>query len=256
MSLIQRDKAVVLSGVNGHLGRFILLKIIKFYNVIGISRNASKAVEIIPKEYKSSFFPLNLDYKTSSTKEVSYKIKTLLDLHEFKLVGLVNNGITGYPKGAEVIDRESVALSAEGIFAYHIRFAIDLSSIMQNPSSIINISSMYGKVAPNHNLYDDVEVNPLLYGSMKAALIQASKYLSSMLACKGIRVNSVSYGPFPSKIIQEQNISFVNKLAEKTHFKRIGNPKEAAGVINFLLSNDSSYITGADIPVDGGWTAW
>ena len=123
--------------------------------------------------------------------------------------------------------------------------------------SIVNITSMYGKVSPKPDMYTKLDlVNPLLYGSYKASLIQASKYLSSMLAPNGIRVNSVSYGPFPSCQVQGTQPLFVNKLAAQTHLNRVGQLSDVAGVIKFLLSDASSYITGTDISVDGGWTAW
>ena len=116
---------------------------------------------------------------------------------------------------------------------------------------------MYGKVAPNPSLYESLDnVNPLLYGAMKAALIQASRYLSTQMARKGIRVNSVSFGAFPSEEVRLKMPKFIKLLSKQTHLGRIGKPEEASGIINFLLSNESSYITGADIPVDGGWTAW
>ena len=116
---------------------------------------------------------------------------------------------------------------------------------------------MYGKVAPKPDMYSEADlINPLLYGSFKASLIQASKYLSSILAPDGIRVNSVSYGPFPSPQVQVQQPLFVTSLAVNTHLKRVGELSDVAGVIKFLLSESSSYITGTDISVDGGWTAW
>ena len=99
-------------------------------------------------------------------------------------------------------------------------------------------------------------MNPLLYGCMKAALIQSSKYLSSILSESNIRVNSVSFGPFPSEKTINENQLFIKELSKKTHLKRIGKAKESVGIIKFLLSEESSFITGADIPVDGGWTAW
>ena len=151
----------------------------------------------------------------------------------------------------------SCAKSTEGLFAYHIRLSIMLKPLFTTPSSIINISSMYGKVSPDPSIYDkNNHMNPLLYGSFKAALIQSSKYLSSIFGPSDIRVNSVSYGPFPSENVKNNNPDFITELTKRTHLKRIGNSKESVGVIKFLLSDESSYITGTDIAVDGGWTAW
>ena len=106
------------------------------------------------------------------------------------------------------IDTKTSTKAGEGLFFYHVRLIINLATLFSPESSIINISSMYGKVSPDPSIYlKDNEMNPLLYGSLKAALIQSTKYLSSIFSCKGIRVNSVSYGPFLSqKVIQKSRI--------------------------------------------------
>ena len=116
---------------------------------------------------------------------------------------------------------------------------------------------MYGKVSPDPSIYDEKnKMNSLLYGCLKAAFLHSSKYLSTIFATSNIRVNSVSYGPFPSNKVKEENPSFIAELEKKTHLKRVGYPSESVGIIKFLLSSESSFITGADIPVDGGWTSW
>ena len=75
------------------------------------------------------------------------------------------------------------------------------------------------------------------------------------LAKKRIRVNAVSPGPFPKEEVQK-NVEFMNQLKKKIPMGRIGLPDELKGVIIFLASNASSYITGENIIVDGGWTSW
>lgn len=250
-------KTIILNGVNGYLGKEILYKTIKSYKVIGLSRKSSSLIKFLDNKSKIEYYPIDIDYKEINTKNLFEKIDFISKQNKLEVVGLVNNGFTGYPKSAMSIDPKSVYNSSEGLFGYHIRLAIEISRLMRTPASIVNVSSMYGKVAPNPSLYESLdEVNPLLYGAMKAAVIQASRYLSSQMAIKGIRVNSVSFGAFPSEEVQLKMPKFVKLLSKQTHLGRIGKPEEAAGIINFLLSNDSSYITGADIPVDGGWTAW
>lgn len=120
---------------------------------------------------------------------------------------------------------------------------------------IINVSSMYGMVAPDFNVYDDHPqfLNPPHYGAAKAGVIQLSKYYASYLGQKGITVNTVSPGPFPSNTVQQAH-SFIEALSNKTLLKRIGKPDELAGSFVFLASDASGYITGQNIVVDGGWT--
>ena len=254
---MESKKAIIINGVNGHLGKEILYKTIQNFKVIGLSRKSSSLINFLDNKLKSKYYPIDIDYKEIETSNLLKKINLIAKKNNLEIVGLVNNGFTGYPKSAISIDTKSVYNSSEGLFGYHIRLAIEISRIMRVPSSIVNVTSIYGKVAPNPNLYDSLDnVNPLLYGAMKAALIQASKYLSSQMAIKGIRVNSVSFGAFPSEEVQIKSPEFINSLAKQTHIGRIGKPEEASGIINFLLSDESSYITGSDISVDGGWTAW
>ena len=105
-------------------------------------------------------------------------------------------------------------------------------------------------------IYEDFpeSLNPPHYGAAKAGVVQLSKYYASYLGKKGITVNTVTPGPYPSKEVQKRE-KFVELLAEKTLLKRIGQPEELAGAFVFLASDASSYMTGQNIIIDGGWTA-
>lgn len=124
-------------------------------------------------------------------------------------------------------------------------------------SSIINIASMYGMVSPDPSIYGDSGANnPPYYGSAKGGLIQLTRYLACHLAHLKIRVNSISPGAFPPLEIKDTNPSFHQQLCNKNPMKRIGNSDELKGALFFLASDASSYVTGINLPVDGGWTAW
>ena len=122
--------------------------------------------------------------------------------------------------------------------------------------SIINIASMYGIVSPDPRIYGNSgQNNPPGYGAGKAAIIQFSKYTACHLAGKNIRVNSISPGAFPNRNIQK-NKKFISNLKNKIPLGRIGQPDEIQGAVVFLASDASSYVTGQNVVVDGGWTAW
>jgi NAD(P)-dependent dehydrogenase (short-subunit alcohol dehydrogenase family) len=236
-------------------------RLLDSFNVIGISRTASSLefVKSPDMTHLGEYIPLDLDISTVSVDSLLSLVENSILGSDSLLVGLVNNAFTFYPKSALSVDINSVHSSAESLLGIHIRLSLAISELLRlgGGGSIVNVASMYGRVSPRPHLYSSPNsVNPILYGSFKAALIQASRYLSSLLAPDKIRVNSVSYGPFPSLDVQKSDPEFIKRLSEQTHFGRIGSPLEAAGVINFLLSDDSTYITGADLPVDGGWTAW
>ena len=123
--------------------------------------------------------------------------------------------------------------------------------------SIINIASMYGMVSPDPALYKHYKQfhNPPAYGAAKAGLIQFTRYAAVHYAADVIRVNAISPGPFPSPKVQEHK-EFIHGLEKRTPLGRIGRPEELAGAVIFLLSDASSYITGQNISIDGGWTVW
>jgi len=252
---------VVVTGPSGHLGSAITGHLLSTYNVIGISRNASGVSfnSCSCSQGSGVFVPVNSDLSKSDPLELVGTIKRHADGLNSELCGLVNNAFTDYPAKALSVDTETVQACAESFLGIHVRLSLAVAEALKacDGGSIVNVASMYGKVSPKPDLYDSFDaVSPLLYCAFKSGLIQSSRYLSSILAPCGIRVNSVSYGPFPSCSVQRANPEFVKRLAAQTHLRRVAKPCEAAGIIAFLLSGQSSYVTGADIPVDGGWTAW
>ncbi|MGE4348920.1 MAG: SDR family oxidoreductase [Candidatus Berkiella sp.] len=121
-----------------------------------------------------------------------------------------------------------------------------------NAPSIVHVSSIYGTVGPDHSIYEGTEMtNPCSYSVSKAGLNQLTKWLSTVLAPK-IRVNTVS----PGGIERGQPQSFLESYYKKTPLKRMCRSEEVADAILFLLSEQSAYITGHNLMVDGGWTVW
>jgi len=121
-------------------------------------------------------------------------------------------------------------------------------------ASIINIASMYGVVAPDARLYADPSgQSPFHYGPAKAGLIQLTRHLAAQFGPLGVRVNALAPGPFPAAIT---DAGFGARLAGKTMLGRLGRRDEIGGPLLFLAAPASSYMTGATLAVDGGWTAW
>ena len=123
---------------------------------------------------------------------------------------------------------------------------------------IVQIASVYGCVGPDASIYKGskylgVEINtPAVYSASKAAVLGLTKYLATYWGSSGIRVNSIS----PGGVASGQNDEFVNRYSAKVPMARMGERTEIAATLLFLVSEDSSYITGQNIIVDGGFTAW
>lgn len=122
---------------------------------------------------------------------------------------------------------------------------------------ILTIGSMYGHVAPDYRLYEGVpQTNPPSYGAAKAGIIQLTRYLASFLAPHGIRANCLSPGPFPFESTLDEHPVFKGRLEAKNPLGRVGKPHEIMGAVAFLCTDASSYVTGQNVCVDGGWTIW
>lgn len=127
----------------------------------------------------------------------------------------------------------------------------------QGSGSLIQFSSMYGIVSPDPRIYPPRhKVNPIDYGVAKAAILQMVRYQAVMLAPYNVRVNAIVPGAFPDPATQGADPEFVQKLCDKCPMGRVGKSSEIAGAVVYLASGASSYVTGTQLVVDGGWTAW
>jgi NAD(P)-dependent dehydrogenase (short-subunit alcohol dehydrogenase family) len=120
--------------------------------------------------------------------------------------------------------------------------------------SVITVASMYGLVSPRPQLYDTPEGgNPPYYGAVKAGLVQLTRYAAVELGPAGVRVNCITPGPFPGDGIEP---GLLSRLSGQSPLGRVGDPAEIATSVLYLASPRTSYVTGANLVVDGGWTAW
>jgi NAD(P)-dependent dehydrogenase (short-subunit alcohol dehydrogenase family) len=122
-------------------------------------------------------------------------------------------------------------------------------------ASVVMLGSMYGQVASYPDAYAGVSVaSPAGYHALKGGIIHLTRHLAVYWAADGVRVNCLSPGPFPN--MEKAPGEMVERLCEKSPMKRMGQPHELKGAIVFMVSEASSYMTGQNITIDGGWTAW
>ena len=127
-----------------------------------------------------------------------------------------------------------------------------VKKMKHNKGSIVNLASIYGMVGNDFNIYKNTTLSPpVAYSAIKGGLINMNRYLASYFAKDDIRFNCIS----PGGIFDNQNIDFVKNYNEKVPMGRMGVPEDISPTVTFLLSDKSSYITGQNIAIDGGWTA-
>jgi NAD(P)-dependent dehydrogenase (short-subunit alcohol dehydrogenase family) len=124
--------------------------------------------------------------------------------------------------------------------------------------SIVNVSSIYGLLSPVQDLYafrraqGDTFVKPVAYSVSKSAILNLTRYLATYWAKDGVRVNTLTL----AGVWNDQPPEFVEAYSARVPMGRMLQAEEALGAVVFLASDASSYVTGANLVVDGGWSAW
>ncbi|MNO69724.1 3-oxoacyl-[acyl-carrier-protein] reductase FabG [compost metagenome] len=254
-----KGKTVILTGATGHLGVAMATGLAAYgANLALASRSKDKASQLairLQDIYGGIHRSYYLDLENKESIEESFE--GIISTYS-KVDILINNANFSSPGKIETIPDEDWIKGIDGTInsVYRCTKAMLPHMLKNRKGNIINIASMYGVVSPNPDIYGSSgQNNPANYGAGKAAVIQFTKYLACHYGTRGIRANSVSPGPFPNPKVQE-NEEFINQLGRKTALGRIGHPDELKGVLVMLASDASSYLTGQNICVDGGWTAW
>jgi len=120
--------------------------------------------------------------------------------------------------------------------------------------SIVQIGSMYGVVGSYPDAYTEIcAASPVAYHTLKGGIVQMTRHLAVYWAADNVRVNCLSPGPFPHADVAPE---LVDRMKQKCPMRRMGKPQELKGAVVFLASDASSYLTGQNLLIDGGWTAW
>jgi NAD(P)-dependent dehydrogenase (short-subunit alcohol dehydrogenase family) len=257
-NLFQLDgKTAFVSGSRGHLGSAMTRALAEAGAHVIVNGRDIDAL----KHFAASLGEEGLSVEAAAFD--AHDVATIRDYfgHLKRLDILVNN--IGFMEGRSFADLEPGDFAATYAATVGTAFetvraslaALKAAAAEGGEASVINVSSMYGRVAPDGRLYDRREQqSPFHYGPAKAGLEQLTRHLAAELGPEKIRVNALVPGAFPKA--GKMPAGLEPRLAARTMLGRIGAPCEIAGPLLFLAGPASSYVTGASLVVDGGWTAW
>ena len=246
MNKILENKVILVTGGNGLIGKAIV-EDIKKKGGIAITADINVNTELENEQIKCDI---------TSFESMKNALNIVVE-HYGKLDGLVNNA---YPRsedwGTDFLDMTETNLKTNvdwqmNSYILFCQLAIK-EMISQGSGSIVNIASIYGVVGNDFSIYENTDMKvPAPYAAVKGGIINFSRFLASRFGKDGIRVNVVS----PGGIFDNQPKPFIDAYEKKVPLKRMGKPKDIAPAVSFLLSEESRYITGHNLIVDGGWTA-
>ncbi|HEY8355901.1 MAG TPA: SDR family oxidoreductase [Ramlibacter sp.] len=256
-----QGRTALVTGATGHLGQAMVMGLAAAgAHVLVNSRDPARAAALVARiqEQGLSAAPLVFDVGDKEAVRAAMESLAGTPLHV-----IVNNAYAGaggtieHSQSHQYADSYAMTVVAAHDLVQCALPALRLAVARDADASVVNIASMYGIVSPDPRVYETpAGTNPPFYGAAKAALVQWTRYAACEFGREGIRVNSISPGPFPSAAVQANDPAFVARLAQRVPLARIGKPTELQGPLVFLASGASSYVNGTNLVVDGGWTVW
>ncbi|MAT14928.1 MAG: short-chain dehydrogenase [Planctomyces sp.] len=252
-----KGKVAFISGATGYLGSAMSRALAEAgANVVCSSRSLERGQEFadsLPKSGEQQHYVVEMDQKVeSSIKGAFAKAVELAG----KVDVLINNGTQGDGHDWTDVTYEQFVTQLENSAGYFILGREFRNHIVERKAtgSLVLIGSMYGVVGSYPDAYAGVHsASPVGYHALKGGVVHMTRHLAAYWAGDGVRVNCLSPGPFPDHRPPRE---MVRRLEQKSPMKRMGLPHELKGAAILLASDAGSYITGQNLLVDGGWTAW
>lgn len=267
------DKVVVITGGAGLIGRKHCEAVLEGGGVPVLIDIFQDALERVKETYSEKYPASSIEiYKAdiTSPESLSFVRDELISKYGH-INGLINNaannpkmedksknmGAIQFHNFPVEIWNEDIAVGLTGAFLCAQVFGTVMEK--QGCGVVINVSSDYGIISPNQNIYRkdglseaEQTIKPISYSVVKHGIIGMTKYLATYWAKKGIRVNTLC----PASLANGQPEEFVRKISDLIPMGRMSRPDEYPATVLYMLSEASSYMTGATVILDGGRTIW
>ncbi len=246
-------KIVVLTGGAGLYGRGLTAQLAGAgATLILASRNVA-ALEQVAAEERALGRIVHARSLDQADEASIFRLRDGVMAEFGRVDGLVNNAVARPMKSpdAPLADWEaSMQTNATGLFAITRAFGGEMAR--RGSGNIVNIGSIQGMVGPDYALYEGLGMQAIPdYFFHKAGMVNLTRFFAAYYGPQGVRVNCLSPGGF----LSGQPPAFVERYSKATFLRRMAAEPDLGGPVRFLLSDASRYITGVNLPVDGGYTA-
>jgi NAD(P)-dependent dehydrogenase (short-subunit alcohol dehydrogenase family) len=250
-------RVALITGGTGHLGSAMARALAEAgASVVITSRDperAAAAAAALPRREGATHRGLPLDHMEPDALDAAFarvvEAAGRVDV-------LVNNGHEAQGADWSTVTAEQFTRQLANATGYFLlaRLLRDHAVSRGGSASIILLGSMYGLVASYPEVYRGLgPASPVAYHTLKGGVVQMTRHLAAYWAADGVRVNCLSPGPFPN---ERAPAGLADRLCDRLPMGRMGRPHELKGAIVFLASDASSFMTGQNLVIDGGWTAW
>ena len=263
-----RDRVIVVTGAFGQLGQqFTSALAARGARVVALDARPLDGAPVSFDSYlrDDRVLPLQADVTSRDSLEQAL---TVIEARWGQPHALINNaGLDSAPDAAASANAPFEGYSEacwQSVLAVNLTGAFLCCQVIGSAlaragrGSIVNIGSIYGLVSPDQGLYEyrrqqgDQFFKPIAYGASKAGLLGLTRYLATYWADRNVRVNVVTF----AGVFNNQAPQFLEKYCEKVPLGRMARADEYNGAIIFLCSDASGYMTGSNLVIDGGYTAW
>lgn len=258
MNALERFKLnghiILLTGGAGIYGRGLTADLASTGAMVIIASRNLEASEVVAREEREVGRDVVAETLDQASEESVVALCKSISQRYGRLDGLVNNAVARPMAGAQASSsswEESMRVNATGLFLMHRHFGEMMCE--KKGGSIVNVGSIQGMVGPSLNIYEEtgLAVGAPDYFFHKGGMVNLTRYYAGLYGPHGVRVNCLSPGGFLSGQPEE----FVRRYSEQTFLGRMGDKDDLGGSVIFLLSEAARYITGVNLPVDGGYTA-
>ena len=265
------NKIVVVTGGMGQLGQEFTKTLLENRARVAILDTvvSVKSLTGLLKDYENNNRLMLIKADVTSKASLEQALQKIQENWGQSPFGLINNAALDSPPNAPVEEtgpfEDFPSASWDRVMDVNVKGAFQACQVFGKAmadlgaGSIINIGSTYGMVSPDQRIYEyrkdkggEPFYKPVVYSASKSSLVNLTKYIAVYWAKAGVRTNLMGLGG----VFNNQDEEFMTGYCDKVPMGRMANADEYNGTVVYLMSEASSYVTGATIMLDGGWTAW